>query len=125
MIGYCVQVIRAGDDLSQVAGEITDFVSFYTLPSTVMHHPVHKTLKAAYAFYNVSTRTPWVELMQDALVVAKNVSSASEFFLQLSGVYMMFLSVFRHYWYSDKKGIWLIKNCHPERFFLQHPTLLQ
>jgi len=42
-----------------------------------MHHPVHKTLKAAYAFYNVSTRTPWIELMQDALVVAKTVSSRS------------------------------------------------
>ena len=61
----------------QVGGEISDFVSFYTLPSTVMHHPVHKTLKAAYAFYNVSTRTPWIELMQDALVVAKTVSSRS------------------------------------------------
>ena len=56
-----------------MAGVVTDFVSFYTLPSTVMHHPVHKTLKAAYAFYNVSTRTPWIDLMQDALVVAKNV----------------------------------------------------
>jgi glycylpeptide N-tetradecanoyltransferase len=54
-------------------GEVTDFVSFYTLPSTVMHHPVHKSLKAAYAFYNVSTRTPWTDLMMDALVVAKNM----------------------------------------------------
>ncbi|XP_049844799.1 glycylpeptide N-tetradecanoyltransferase 2-like [Schistocerca gregaria] len=52
--------------------KITDFVSFYTLPSTVMHHPLHKTLKAAYSFYNVSTKTPWVELMGDALVSAKN-----------------------------------------------------
>jgi len=60
--------------LLQVGGVISDFVSFYTLPSTVMHHPLHKTLKAAYAFYNVSTRTPWFELMQDALIVAKNVS---------------------------------------------------
>lgn len=55
-------------------GTITDFVSFYTLPSTVMHHPVHKSLKAAYSFYNVSTVTPWVDLMQDALIVAKNVN---------------------------------------------------
>lgn len=54
-------------------GTITDFVSFYTLPSTVMHHPQHKTLKAAYSFYNVSTRTPWIDLMQDALIVAKNM----------------------------------------------------
>jgi hypothetical protein len=43
------------------------------LPSTVMHHAVHKTLKAAYSFYNVSKHTPVVDLMQDALIVAKNV----------------------------------------------------
>lgn len=54
-------------------GTITDFVSFYTLPSTVMHHPVHKSLKAAYAFYNVSKDTPLQDLMQDALIVAKNM----------------------------------------------------
>jgi glycylpeptide N-tetradecanoyltransferase len=40
-----------------------------------MHHPVHKTLKAAYSFYNVSTITNWVDLMSDALVSAKNVST--------------------------------------------------
>ena len=57
-------------------GTITDFVSFYTLPSTIMHHPQHKLLKAAYSFYNVSTATPWVDLMQDALIVAKNVCVA-------------------------------------------------
>lgn len=54
-------------------GTITDFVSFYTLPSTIMHHPQHKLLKAAYSFYNVSTVTPWVDLMQDALIVARNM----------------------------------------------------
>nr|CAG4651783.1 EOG090X055U [Triops cancriformis] len=52
-------------------GELTDFISYYTLPSTVMHHPTHKSLKAAYSFYNVSTRTPWVDLLGDALVLAK------------------------------------------------------
>ncbi|XP_014673869.1 PREDICTED: glycylpeptide N-tetradecanoyltransferase 1-like [Priapulus caudatus] len=52
-------------------GQITDFASFYTLPSTVMHHPAHKLLRAAYSFYNVSTRTSWVDLMNDILVVAK------------------------------------------------------
>merc|ERR1719219_997787 len=40
-------------------GTITDFVSFYTLPSTVMNHPTHSSIKAAYSFYNVSTATPW------------------------------------------------------------------
>lgn len=53
-------------------GSITDFVSYYTLPSTVVYHPVHKTLKAAYSFHNVSTKTPWIDLMTDALITAKN-----------------------------------------------------
>ena len=48
-------------------------ISFYTLPSTVMHHPAHKQLKAAYSFYNVSEKTPLVDLMQDALILAKQV----------------------------------------------------
>ncbi|EFA05466.1 Glycylpeptide N-tetradecanoyltransferase-like Protein [Tribolium castaneum] len=52
-------------------GKVTDFVSYYTLPSTVMHHPVHTSLKAAYSFYNVSGETPWVDLMNDALISAK------------------------------------------------------
>lgn len=55
-------------------GKITDLVSYYTLPSTVMHHPVHKTVKAAYSFYNVSTKTPWIDLMNDALISAKNAN---------------------------------------------------
>ncbi|KAF2368960.1 Myristoyl-CoA:protein N-myristoyltransferase N-terminal [Trinorchestia longiramus] len=58
--------------LVERGGKITDFVSFYTLPSTVMHHPVHQSVKAAYSFYNVSTETPWKVLMKDALISAKN-----------------------------------------------------
>lgn len=54
-------------------GKVTDMVSYYTLPSTVMHHQTHKILKAAYSFYNVSTVTPWLELMTDALISARNV----------------------------------------------------
>lgn len=57
-------------------GVLTDFLSFYTLPSTVMHHPVHKSLKAAYSFYNVHTETPLLDLMNDALIIAKMVSSS-------------------------------------------------
>lgn len=53
-------------------GKITDLVSFYALPSTVMHHPQHKLIKAAYSFYNVSTKTPWCDLMNDALISARN-----------------------------------------------------
>ncbi|KAM6216202.1 glycylpeptide N-tetradecanoyltransferase 2 [Rhynchocyon petersi] len=53
------------------SGKLTDFLSFYTLPSTVMHHPVHKSLKAAYSFYNIHTETPLLDLMNDALIIAK------------------------------------------------------
>lgn len=55
-------------------GEITDMVSYYTLPSTVMHHAVHKCVKAAYSFYNVSTKTPWLDLINDALISARNLN---------------------------------------------------
>ena len=59
-------------------GELTDMISFYTLPSTVMHHPTYNLLKAAYSFYNVSTRTPALDLMNDALIIAKMVSKFME-----------------------------------------------
>ncbi|CAA3020711.1 glycylpeptide N-tetradecanoyltransferase 1-like [Olea europaea subsp. europaea] len=51
--------------------EITDFCSFYTLPSSILGNQNHSTLKAAYSFYNVSTKTPLIQLMNDALIVAK------------------------------------------------------
>jgi len=53
--------------------KLTDMVSFYSLPSTVIGHKEHKLLKAAYSFYNVSTKTPWDVLMTDALVLAKSL----------------------------------------------------
>ncbi|KAI9008235.1 acyl-CoA N-acyltransferase [Gaertneriomyces semiglobifer] len=55
---------------------ITDFVAFYSLPSSVIGHPVHKHINAAYLFYYAPKglgedckrlRT----LMNDALVLAK------------------------------------------------------
>ena len=63
-------------------GKVTDFLSFYTLPSTIMNHPVHHSLKAAYSFYNVHTVTPLLDLMQDALILAKSVCV---FLLRLNG----------------------------------------
>ena len=48
--------------------KITDFLSFYLLPSTILNHDQYNTLRAAYSFYNVSTKTPWKQLMTDALV---------------------------------------------------------
>ncbi|KAH7651292.1 Glycylpeptide N-tetradecanoyltransferase protein [Dioscorea alata] len=51
--------------------EITDFCSFYTLPSSILNNPNYSLLKAAYSYYNVSTKTPLQQLMNDALIVAK------------------------------------------------------
>jgi len=53
--------------------QITDMTSFYTLPSSIINNEKYTTLKAAYSFYNVSTRTPWVDLITDTLVFAKKL----------------------------------------------------
>lgn len=51
--------------------EITDFCSFYSLPSSILGSQNHSVLKAAYSYYNVSTKTSLLQLMNDALIVAK------------------------------------------------------
>ena len=55
-------------------GVITDFGSFYHLPSTIMNNSQYNLLKAAYSYYNVATKTPINDLMNDLLISAKNVS---------------------------------------------------
>jgi glycylpeptide N-tetradecanoyltransferase len=54
-------------------GNITDFVSFYHLPSSILNF--NDTLHAAYAFYNVATSVPMEQLMKDALILAKQGGS--------------------------------------------------
>lgn len=53
--------------------KITDLISFYSLPSTIIGNEKHSTLRAAYSFYNVATKTPWENLMTDALIMAKQL----------------------------------------------------
>lgn len=55
------------------AGELTDMVSYYYLPSTVVNNPKHDDVKAVYAFYNIAATVTWQQLMNDALVAAKKV----------------------------------------------------
>jgi len=50
--------------------KVTDLVSFYSLPSTIIGNKTYSTLRAAYSFYNVSTVTPLTTLMNDALILA-------------------------------------------------------
>eukprot|EP01023_Acetabularia_acetabulum_P058856 TRINITY_DN7008_c0_g2_i2.p1 TRINITY_DN7008_c0_g2~~TRINITY_DN7008_c0_g2_i2.p1 ORF type:complete len:266 (-),score=52.74 TRINITY_DN7008_c0_g2_i2:360-1157(-) len=53
-------------------GEVTDFFSFYSLPSSVLGHAQHSELRAAYMFYTVANKTDLIQVMKDALIVAKN-----------------------------------------------------
>lgn len=51
----------------------TDVVSFYSVSSRVLNHPVHTTLREAHLLYIACTATDPVDLMEDALVLAKDV----------------------------------------------------
>lgn len=53
--------------------KITDFISFYHLPSSILHH--NDTLHAAYSFYNVANSVSLQQLMKDALILAKQTGS--------------------------------------------------
>ncbi|VDD75155.1 unnamed protein product [Mesocestoides corti] len=53
--------------------KVTDMISFYSLPSSVMQNPRHSMLRAAYSFYNFSTATPLSLLMKEALIKAKQL----------------------------------------------------
>jgi glycylpeptide N-tetradecanoyltransferase len=56
-------------------GKITDMISFYHLPSTIIGHIKYKTLRAVYSFYNVATSVPLTDLMKDCLIVAKQLNA--------------------------------------------------
>ena len=61
-----------GEEEEEEEEEVTDFCSYYHLHSSVLGDPVHKTLYAAYSFYNVATSVDLTELMRDCLILAKN-----------------------------------------------------
>eukprot|EP01123_Difflugia_compressa_P010025 TRINITY_DN3541_c0_g1_i1.p1 TRINITY_DN3541_c0_g1~~TRINITY_DN3541_c0_g1_i1.p1 ORF type:complete len:397 (-),score=68.14 TRINITY_DN3541_c0_g1_i1:143-1333(-) len=50
---------------------VTDLISFYSLPSSILKSEKHKTLYAAYSWYNVATSVPLTSLMNDSLILAK------------------------------------------------------
>lgn len=69
-------------------GKVTDFFSFYSLESSVINHPKHEKIRAAYLFYYASEtalqegepdtvkaalKARLNELMHDALILAKKV----------------------------------------------------
>ncbi len=52
---------------------ITDFFSFYSLPSSILKHETHKMLRVAYSYYNVSTTNRFKQGIEDMLVVARDL----------------------------------------------------
>ena len=57
----------------EVDGEVTDFLSFYILPSSIIGDTKHKTLYAAYLYYHVATTVSVEELITVTLILAKNL----------------------------------------------------
>ena len=57
--------------VKETNGVVTDFCSFYHLPSTVFKCDKHDHLSAVYSYYNVATTVSFQELMQDSLVLAR------------------------------------------------------
>ena len=60
--------------VENVAGEVTDFISFYALNSSVLNDPEYDKIYAAYAFYNFAEGNDeerMKQLMRDALILAK------------------------------------------------------
>ena len=53
-------------------GTITDIISFYLLPSSVLKHEKYKAINAAYCYYNVANSVEPHILMRNALILAKN-----------------------------------------------------
>lgn len=53
-------------------GKVTDMISYYSLPSSILKNPKHQTLFAAYSWYNVATTQKLDVLMNDSLILAKN-----------------------------------------------------
>lgn len=51
----------ATTNAANAAAIITDVVSFYTLPSSVLGHPEHKEIRAAYMFYTGEGWVDWVD----------------------------------------------------------------
>jgi glycylpeptide N-tetradecanoyltransferase len=51
--------------------DVTDFFSFYSLPSTILQHIKHKSLNACYSFFNVATTVEYKLLIRNALIMAK------------------------------------------------------
>lgn len=55
----------------QKSGEVTDMISFYHLPSSVLQNELHNRLEIVYFYYNVATTVSLPDLLKDLLIIAR------------------------------------------------------
>ena len=53
--------------------QITDFISFYSLPSSILEHPDYETLHCAYLYYYFTGKYDITELQRNVLVIANKM----------------------------------------------------
>ncbi|AFZ78944.1 N-myristoyl transferase, putative [Theileria equi strain WA] len=58
--------------VKSIKGSVTDIISFYSLPSSVIKNPKLSTIRAAYSYYNISTTIPYKKLIENAISLAKS-----------------------------------------------------
>ena len=63
-------VVPAADEKD--GDTITDFISFYSLPSTVLRNPNYTDVRVAYAYYFVANTHSMEALFEDALIIARD-----------------------------------------------------
>jgi len=94
-------------------GDVTDFLSFYSLPSSILNNPKHDSLQAAYSYWNVATTVSFQDLMHDALILANrlgfdvfnalNVMENDQFLKELKfGIGDGFLQYYLYNWKCPK-----------------------
>lgn len=53
-------------------GSITDFCSFYHLPSSIIGNDKHNKLSAVYSYYQIAKTVTLTELFRDLMVLARD-----------------------------------------------------
>jgi glycylpeptide N-tetradecanoyltransferase len=59
----------------QTDGKITDFTSFYHLPSSIIGNAQHSKLYAVYSYYQIANTVSFESLMRDSLIFARNLGA--------------------------------------------------
>lgn len=65
-------IVIGSDPISTRGDSAADLMSFYSLPSNIIGNDKHKELRAAFSYYNIANSVDILDLVQDALICARN-----------------------------------------------------